>query len=290
MIDLKKIMRNLFFEDPFERIDNVLPKVNLLRDYRYSRKIILAFSTVMIGIWFFLGFDSGVGIIEQLAKNMPDLVFGKIAFQEWIDIAYVDYGKSFHFSAFVIYGYLFCGTSYWLERELGVKRSKNMIFSFNLTLLNISVFEHWWMGSFAHFQSRLNLVEWYIQEFWFLWLYLGLLVMGFYTVFYIWVDGFILDENNKVIGRNHGFRLNKKMFMVIGVCLATILFWYFYPGYVERITIGGWTNSRLFPQTHYANTYVRNDFIHLTNVLVKMMFAFTQFYILSRLKRRWALL
>ena len=272
--------------DPFEWIDNLVPKLNLLRNYTYTRKVAFIFSTIMIGVWFLLGFDSGMGIIEQLVKLLPNLILGKISFPDYITSAYVSYGASFHLSSFVIYGYLFCATSYWLQHSLGVERSKNMVFSFNLTLLNISVFEHWWMASSAHFQESVPLLEWYVRDFWFLRLYLGLLLMGLYTVFYMWVDGLTLNENNEIIDKKYRFCRNKKMFLAIGLCCAGILFWYFYPGYVETVTVGNWTNSRLFPQTNYRLAYVPNNFIHLTNILVKAMFAITQFFILAGFKRK----
>jgi hypothetical protein len=79
--------------------------------------------------------------------------------------------------------------------------------------------------------------------------------------------------------------------------MATALFWIFYPGQIQQISVTLdtgqiWHSSKLFPQTLYTIDmnptdsvnagkwfYVNNDWIHATNTIVKTIWAITVFYI-----------
>jgi len=227
--------------------------------------------------WVALGFDSGIGMLEIWNNN-------------W-QIDYSIYGKSLHFSAFIIYGFLFYGLSKHLEK-LNINGSKNILYSSFLVLGNISLFEHVYMATVTHYQHNLSLWQWYIQDFFFLQQYLWLLVLGATTLFALYIDSYII-QNHKTVGRYFKFKPNKKIFVIIGLCVVSFLVWIYFPFPVETITIGDWTSSRLFPQTHYYrlyenhafNIYVPNDLLHLVNLVAKALFAFAQLYIISCFKK-----
>lgn len=107
----------------FRFIDGLQFRGNIFREHTYFRKVIFWFSTVMIPLWVVLGFDSGMGMVENAIINLPSLLLGEISLGAWSEAVYSVYGWSFHFSAFVIYGYLFCGFSVHLQR-LDILRSK----------------------------------------------------------------------------------------------------------------------------------------------------------------------
>jgi len=262
-------------KDVFETIDNYGARFNVFRDHIYLQKVSLIFSLLMLIPWLALGFDSGIGMLEIWNNG-------------W-QLDYSAYGKSLHFSAFVIYGLLFYGLSKHLQK-LGLKRSKNVFYSASLAVFNIGVFELWYMGSFATFQMNRSLTEWFFLDFWappvvmnFMFVALGAVaLLSFY------VDGFKLNDK-KVVGRLYKLQDSRYTLLLIACLLFSIFLWVTYPFPVQAISINGWQNSRLFPQTHYAyvNTklYVQNDLLHLVNLTVKAMFAITQFYILTRFKK-----
>ena len=256
---MKTLLHKFFFEDPWEMIDNIFPRINLLRNYRYTRKVALIVSTLMIPVWFFLGFDSGMGMIEEWIRGGDP---------------YSVYGVTFHFSTLVIYGYTFCGLSFIFER-LGIVRSKNMVYSGCLVLFQISIWENWWMSTFAYFHEGLGFFQWFT-----LWFrndavtftcYFLLLFLGAYTIFCIYVDSYTL---------NFTWKFTKKL-LITGILLVSgVMFWVYYPFPVEIV------QSKFFPQTHYWGQYIQNDGVHMTNVLVKALFALFQVSIINCLQRR----
>jgi len=248
-------------------VDQFMPKFNIFTDVAYVRKVALLFVSVMVGCWVILGFDSGVGMIEQAIKFLPNFVSGSISFGEWRETIYSVYGRTFHFSAFVIYGCLFYGLSWFFQNKLKIDRSRNIFYAVSLTLMNTAFFEFFWMGSFAHFHESRTILEWLVNEFGFLWRYATWIVLGCWSLFLLWAN-----DGCK-------FRPDKKMVLPLLCLLASVLFWYFYPFPFQVVY------TRFFPQTFYSDVYVQNDLLHLVNVTTKALFAFTQFYILSRFKR-----
>jgi len=246
-------------QDIFLLIDSWHSKFNLLRDYKYLRKVALIFALTMIPLWLALGFDSGVGMIEEGFKTL--LFGGNIS-----EAAYSVYGRSFHFSSYVIYGILFYALSRLFER-LNLKGSKNVCYSTFLVLFNIGVFEIWYMASFAHYQMKRNLTEWFITDFFATPVIMNILflVLGSLTILAVWLDSFTLNSG-KIVGRNFRFSPDKKLIIPLLLCLASISLWIYFPLPVEQATLADWTSSTLFPQTHYAyknsKLYVANDALH----------------------------
>ena len=78
--------------DPFIIIDGWQVRVNILRDDAYLRRVFTIFSLLMVPVWFILGFDSGVGLLERAIPNIPSLLDGTMSFNEWVTDAYVLYG------------------------------------------------------------------------------------------------------------------------------------------------------------------------------------------------------
>lgn len=258
-------------KDLFELVDNWRSPMNLLWNYKYLRRVAVIFSLSMIPIWIVLGFDSGIGQIEEALKA---LLIGEDVATAFHSI----YGMSFHFSSFVIYGLTFCAMSMHLE-SVGLKHSKNIICSGAFTLFNIGVFELGYMALFAHFQMNRNILEWFITDFWktpvianFSFVLIGLMVFLLFIGESFNVDG----------SRSFRFRFKKELFVVFGLAFASLLLWIYFPLPVETLTIGEWTSSNLFPQTHYAymlsSIHLRNDALHFVNVMVKAFFAITQLH------------
>lgn len=197
-------------------------------------------------------------------------------------INYDAYGKTFHFSAFVIYGLLFCGLSKHLEK-LNIEGSRNIFYSVFLTMFNISVFEHFYGLCFMYFQRYdRNLLGSYLRDFPFFWLpYFGMLILGLFTILALHVDSYLKDGV-----RHYIFQPNGKMFLPALLCVVLALLWIYYPLPITIATRGNWVSSPFFPQTRYSRTvYIRNDMLHLVNVITKAMFAIAQLSFIRRFRK-----
>jgi len=141
---------------------------------------------------------------------------------------------------------------------------------------------------FAHFQMKRNLIEWFINDFWFLQQYLLLLMLGLLTLLSFYTESFMFNDNKRV-GRKYRFYPDKKMITFLACTFLLLTLWVFYPFPKKIVNINDWQSSPLFPQTHYAyvdaNLYVQNDLLHLLNVLTKAMFALSQLYLLAGFKK-----
>lgn len=265
----------------FNVIDNFDAKINIFRDSPYMRRVTLAFALSMIPVWLIFGFDSGVGMIEELAAQFFGWLTGSIINPDYYGAMNSIYGMSFHFSSFVIYGLLYYAISSHLE-GLGVKHSKNVIYSGCLVMLNIAVFEWVYMGSFAHFQMGRQLTEWFVSDFWFLQQYLNVLFLGIAGLLGVWTESY--NGNNRV----YKFKFNKKILAIICFTVAMFMLWIFYPFQTESAVIDDWQSSALFPQTHYAyvnsKLYIQNDLLHALNVGVKALFAVSQIFVIKGFK------
>lgn len=272
--------------DVFEFIDSVDVKFNLLREDAYLRKVFTYFSIAMIGVWFLLGYDSGVGLLERAIPNIPSLLNGSMTFQEWVADAYTLYGRTFHFSAFVNYGFLYVALSSHLSK-LGIVKSRNVFYSLFIVGLNISAFELIWMGCFAKFQMNRDLLEWLVTDSWFLTQWFAILGMGFLGVFSVWIESFII-ENGELLGRSFRMKLRLRDLAWVILTIGLWLFWIYYPLPVDRVSYETWTSSLMFPQTHYAYKsgllFVENNLLHTLNILVKAIFAYTQLHLIRRFR------
>jgi hypothetical protein len=247
--------------------------------HRYLQQVALVFAFSMLLVWVVLGWDSGVGILENWFTVFPQLLTGEMSLGEFIDVGYKVYGRTFHFSSYVIYALLYVAVSQHLE-SLGLVKSLNVFASAGLVVLNVTVFELWYMGCFAVFQMNRRLIEWFTSDILFLQQYLGFLGFGLWGVLAVYT----ISRNNF----HSSFRVSPRSILVLLTLFYSALFWIYYPFPVETVTLQDWTSSTLFPQTHYAyvnsEIYVANDLLHLVNVVVKALFALAQFSLLKDLK------
>lgn len=290
-------------QDPFSFMDNLNLTVkgnnlNLFQKYRRVQQTALGLALVCGALWLILGFDSTpLQFIHVLYEGVPGLILGKLNWQDAINIYNLYYGKEMHYSAFLIYLLLFYGLSKNWEHK-GIIKSKNMVYSFASMFLAVGLFEWFWILSFGTFQHQPWVYTW-------AWPQIRILIQNFFFTFvgglgvlYMWVDSFILKDK-EIIGRNWKLNINWISVILIGLSIASALFWIYYPGPVQQISVilkdgSVWHSSRLFPQTLYTIKtdpsspiaagewfWVENDWIHGLNTLVKVIWAFTLFYILK---------
>ena len=257
-----------------------------MRDDAYLRRVFTIFSLLMVPVWFLLGFDSGVGLLERAVPNIPSLLNGSMVFSEWVADAYVLYGRTFHFSAFVTYGLLYVGLSSHLD-TLGIVRSRNVFYSVFLVALNISCFELLYMGCFAKFQMNRRILEWLVSDWWFLCQWFLILLLGVLGWVAIWSESFIFIKD-KFVKRSFRLKLRLKDFAFPILTISLWILWVYYPFHVEQLNFDGWTSNLLFPQTHYAYKsgilYLENNLLHALNVFTKFLFAGSQLHLLRRFR------
>lgn len=261
----------------FDVIDSWKFKANIFVETAYVRKVALVFILSVIPLWLVFGFDSGIVQLEKAVLNLPMLWNGNSG--RYFQLINEAYGKSFHFSSYIIYGILFILTSKHLE-TLNIKKSRNLFYTLGLVLFNIALFEWIYMVCLVHFQLGRSLVEWFINDFWFLMNYMLLLFAGVLALVFLYDD---------VKGKTK-FQSNSKLAVLGYFTVACWLLWVFYPGQVVTVQYNGWISSMLFPQTHYAyvnaELYVVNDLLHLLNLLTKTFFMLTQAYLLKSVKSK----
>lgn len=262
----------------FDWVDSRAWRFNIFRDHNYLQNVALIFCGVACILWLALGFDSGVGILEEAVLAFPSLLNGHLTLNQWIQQSYTVYGRSFHFSAYVIYGLLYVGLSRHLD-HIGLEKSRNITYSIALIALNISVFEWWYMGSFTIYQMNRNLLEWIVTDFWFLQQYLWILLFGLVAVIGVWVESHIFNDQ-KLTGRLFTWKPDRTMLLASVLTVLSIALWIYYPLPVETVMVNDWTSSTMFPQTHYAyksaTLYIENNLLHGVNLIAKAMFALTQ--------------
>lgn len=241
----------------------------------------------MTGVWFLLGWDSGTGMLEYPILALPDLISGKISLDEWVQIPSFIYGKTMHFSAFVIYGLLYVGLSKYYD-GLGIRNSKNIAYSFSFTCLSIAIFEYFWIYSFSFFQDQSWVSSWAWPQIRILIQNVYLMLVGVLAAIYVHADDYKLNFDKWTM-----------LFLVLTV--ASSIFWINYPLPIKQIqvelTTGLWSSSKLFPQTLYTIDvdpldninagvwfYVQNPTLHGVNVLVKVFYTMS-IYCLFRIRR-----
>lgn len=230
--------------------------------------------------------------------RLPEFLFGKVTFDVlWQETWIAYYGKEFHYSAILIYGLMYWGLSRHFEKNFGIVKSKNVAYSCALTFLSISLFEFYWMFSYAHFQNQ----PWVVTLKWpqarIILQNIMFLLVGCLGVLYMWLDSYILGKDNKVIGKRYRLRFDKFTLLLASLSIVTALLWWYYPWYVEHITVpleNGviWMNSGNFPQTLYTINlnpadevnagvwfFVENNLVHGLNTLVKSLWSLTICYI-----------
>jgi len=212
-----------FYNEPFQVLDELKPTLfgrvfNPFLKFKLNRR--LAFTlAITLGLipWMLFGFDSCIGQPITLLYRLPEFFLGKITFDVlWQETWVANYGKEFHYSAILIYGLMYWDLSRHFENNFGIVKSKNVAYSCALTFLSIGLFEFYWMFSYAHFQNQPWVVTFKWPQARIILQNIMFLLVGFMGVLYMWLDSYILDKDNKVIGKRYHLRFDK--FTVIVGC------------------------------------------------------------------------
>jgi len=297
-----------FKKDPFGYVDHIHLMVkgkdlNIFSDDRGIRKVAFWFAFFCLIMWVLEGFDSSTFQIIYAGWALPSLLLGHINWSQFMVIYNQYYGKEMHWSAFVIYVFLYWAVSRNFLK-VGVYRTKNVLYSFAAMFLAAGLFEWFWMSSFATFQHQPWVITWQMPQMRILLQDFLLVLAGGLGAFYIWVDSFKL-ENHVITGRFWTFQWKSwKLWVLVGLSAASALFWIYYPGSVPVFSVSLkngqiWHSSRLFPQTLYtinlnpggsvnAGTwfYFQNNLVHGVNTGVKSIWALTVYYFF-KVKKVW---
>ena len=287
--------------DPFGVIDRINLKwkdydFNILHDDHGFRKIAIGFALTSLFFWIVMGFDSTpLQLIHPLYQGLPGLITGQNSWGDLVSIYNSFYGKEMHWSAFVIYLFVF----YLMSRsyaKVGVTKTRNVFYSFAVMILAIGLFEWFWILSFGIFQNQPWVYTWQMPQLRILLQNTSYSLVGAVTAFYIWIDSYVL-ENHEITGRNWLFDWKSwKLWALIAASVASAVLWIYYPGPIMQISVtlkdgSIWHSSRLFPQTLYTVKtdplssvnagewfYVPNDAVHAMNTIVKAIWALTVYY------------
>lgn len=292
-----------FVADPFAWFDklNLTLKGNNFNFFqKYDRLRNTAFWIAIISLiaWFTLGFDSTpLQFLHVLYEGIPGFLSGQLSGNDLIAIYHNFYGKEMHYSAFVIYGLEYWYLSTHFKEHLGIKKSKNVVYSCAITFLSIAVFEWFWILNFSHWQNQPWVSTWRWPQMRILLQNLAFTFAGILGILYMWADSYEMINGKVTDNQLFSFRLTKKAAFLIFLSVASALIWIYYPGHVDIIKVDlltgeTWQNTRNFPQTLYtidldprdninAGTwfYVENNLIHGWNTLVKILFTLTFLYI-----------
>lgn len=291
-----------FQADPYVYVDQLKivfkgNNLNFFQKYKRIQKTAAYGSLICLAAWILFGFDSTpLQFVHVLYEGVPAWISGSASLHDLGAIYSEYYGKEMHYSAFVIYPALFYALSRCWEKA-GVKMSKNIVFSSAAMLLSIAVFEWFWILSFSHFQNQPWISTWRFPQMKILLQNLVFTVAGFLAVLYMLTERWHW-KGREQLGRAYYFCLKSwKPWALVVLSLAAAIFWIYYPGYVEQISVpleSGeiWSSSRMFPQTLYTVDlnpsdavnagvwfWIENDVIHAVNTGVKALFALTTFYI-----------
>lgn len=243
-----------------------------------------------------MGFDSGYGQIEYALYAAKDYFLSPSTIPFWERVIAGwnwAYGKTMHWSAFTIYGLLYWATSWHLERELGITKTKNSAYSLAFTLLNIGIFEGFWMMGYAYFHDQWWSVTWKMPQLRIIIQNIGFTFVGLSTLLLFWIQSLVHDEEGEIIARIYNFKPSKNLLAISLITIASAAIWIYYPWDVKPIEVyvegyGNWINSNLFPQTLYTVDtnlldninagewfYVQDDLIHFINTGVKALLVLT---------------
>jgi hypothetical protein len=237
---------------------------------------------VCIGItcWLFFGFDSVIEQFKPIFDNLGSILMFKadlpVLWQEMLS----HYGKGSHFSAVVIYGISWLILQHNLEK-VGITKSFNFFMTMMLTLLNMGVFEIAWNRTCAYFQN----LPWLLMQPTNIIQYNAWIAMGLLGILLLYASKYKLNINKYTIG-------------LVVLSVAIWIFWIYYPFDIHQIcvqtTTGTWCSTSFFPQTLYTVDpdptdniyrgvfyYVENNWIHLTNVVAKVVITTTIMLLVS---------
>lgn len=300
-----------YYEDPFGYFDrtciNVLGvDLLLFKYYDRLRKIIWWGSWAALLAWVLMGFDSGYGQIEYAVYAAKDYFLSPSSTpfwdQVWTGWTWA-YGKTMHWSAFVIYGFLYWATSWHLENELGFTKTRNSAFTLAFTLFNIGVFEWGWMYGYALFHNQWWTVTWRMPQLRIIIQNVGFTFVGLSTLSLFWLQSLVHDEGGHIVGRLYRFKPSRALLAISLITVISAALWVYYPWEVKGVSTyiegyGPWQNSNLFPQTLYTVDtnildgvnvgewfYVEDDLVHFMNTGVKALLALTGLYFVRSWKR-----
>jgi len=290
-----------YCQDPFGFFDktyiNIFGVDLLLFKYHDRlRKIIWWGSWAALVAWIVMGFDSGYGQIEYAIYAAKDYFLSPSSTPFWDQVVTAwnwAYGKTMHWSAFTIYGLLYWATSWHLENELGLIKTRNSAYSLAFTLLNIGIFEWGWCYGYAYFHDQWWSVTWRMPQLRILIQNVMFTVLGLSTLLLFWVESLVHDEDGLIIGRLYGFKPSLSLLFISVMTIAFASLWVYYPYDVETVETyiegyGAWESSDLFPQTLYTVDtnllddvnagewfYVEDDLVHFFNTGAKTLLALT---------------
>lgn len=300
-MDLGDLFLNFqkFVEDPFVFVDNLDLKIkginlNIFQKFHHVQSVAL-YGALLCGVaWLIFGFDSTpLQFVHVLYEGIPALISGESV--DLVAIYNSYYGKEMHYSAFVIYGLLYYFMSKNFERA-GIKGTKNMVYSFAVMFFSISIFEWFWITSFAVFQNQPWAFTWQFPQMKILIQNSGFFVVGILTSLYMVTDRYFWNKNNEPTTRRFWFNWKSPLFLLVLVStVVATLFWIYYPLHVDPLSVElatgeTWHNSRMFPQTLYTIDlnpldgenagvwfWIENNMIHGVNTLVKILFSISTY-------------
>jgi len=307
---LSKFQR--FVEDPFIFVDNLSLKIkginfNIFQKDEFIRRAAFSGALIFLACWIAFGFDSTpLQFIHAIYEGIPAWISGEAV--DFFGIYHSYYGKEMHYSAFVIYFFLFWALSKSFDK-VGVKKTRNLIYSWSIMFLSISAFEWFWILGFSNFQNQSWVSTWQFPQMKILIQNSLFTVAGLLTALYLLCDRYFW-EGKEIILNIHG-ELSRRFFFdakswklwaVIGITFAAALLWIYYPWDVQLLTVpleNGeiWSSSRIFPQTLYTVDlnpadsinagewfWIEDNLIHAINTLVKILFSLST-YMVFRVKK-----
>ena len=109
-----------------DRIDEWKSDWNFLSATKAQRYTALVEVGIALFLWFARGWDSGIG----------------------------SYGKSLHYSVFVIYGLEYAALNWWMDIARKIRGVRNLIISVLWTVFSVAVFEWYWGLGYAFYHDQ----------------------------------------------------------------------------------------------------------------------------------------
>jgi len=264
---------NRYLADPFGFVDSLELRVsghdlNVFRHDEKNRQSALWFTCLCAIMWIITGWDGAEAQLEK--ANFLGFFLGHITWDEVVAGYYSGYGAWLHWSALVTYGLVFIYAGKYF-RGIGVVKSLNVVMSLCFTFLSIGVFEAYWMLCYAFYQNQPWVVTWVMPQARILIQNFSFTVIGVMGIVYFWAAG-------------HSWRPTKLFVVASVLSIVFAVVWVFYPFPVTPFSVGGWSNSNLFPQTLYTIEltpfdgvnageafFIEDNVIHFFNVAVKSL-------------------
>lgn len=262
-----------YLADPFGFVNNMELRfrghdLNFFRHDEKLRESAIWFTGLCAILWLITGWDGAEAQLEMAAWKIWDWVLGRGSLDA-VGIAYAaGYGQWLHWNSLIVYGFIFYYSGKFF-RGLGVVKSLNVVMSLCFTFLSIGVFEAYWMLCYAFFQNQPWVITWMMPQARILIQNFSFTIIGIMGIIYFWAAG-------------HSWRPTKLFVLASILSVVFAVAWVYYPFSVKPFSIGGWSNTNLFPQTLYTIEltpfdginageafFVEDNMIHFFNVAVK---------------------